>query len=95
MLRLSRPLLSGSKYISNSLGKRKPMSSKDGNKNYYKGVKGMTKEGRHTSKGKYISSAHKKLTIVPPPAGDAAFGLKPYVSPWVLKERRREYDPEA
>lgn len=39
-----------SKYISKSARKRIPMTSKMGNKNFYKG-KGGTKEGRLNSKG--------------------------------------------
>ena len=39
-----------SKYISKSARKRIPMTSKMGNKNYYKG-KGATKEGTLNSKG--------------------------------------------
>lgn len=40
-----------SKYISKSARKRIPMTSKMGNKNFYKG-KGATKEGKINSRGK-------------------------------------------
>eukprot|EP00752_Nemacystus_decipiens_P009730 g8689.t2 len=42
-----------SKYISKSARKRIPMTSKMGNKNFYKG-KGSTKEGRLNSKAEAV-----------------------------------------
>lgn len=45
-----------SKYISKSARKRIPMTSKMGNKNFYKG-KGSTKEGKINSKGIYAPRA--------------------------------------
>lgn len=46
-----------SKYISKSARKRIPMTSKMGNKNFYKG-KGSTKEGKLNSKGMYVCALH-------------------------------------
>ncbi|CAM9755676.1 unnamed protein product [Ascophyllum nodosum] len=74
-----------SKYISKSARKRIPMTSKMGNKNFYKG-KGSTKEGQLNSKGRFIVNHDKRLEIVAPDL--TGFKLKPYVSNAVWKPRR-------
>eukprot|EP00752_Nemacystus_decipiens_P009729 g8689.t1 len=74
-----------SKYISKSARKRIPMTSKMGNKNFYKG-KGSTKEGRLNSKGRFIVDPEKRLEIIAPDL--EGFKLKPYVSKAVWKPRR-------
>ena len=66
-----------SKYLSKSAGKRLPLTSKRGNKNYYKG-KGATKEGRLTSKGRFIVDKLKRLQLVVPDL--TGFKLKPYIA---------------
>jgi hypothetical protein len=48
--------------------------------NFYKG-KGGRREGRHTSKGKYVLDTSLHLEIVAPtPRPDTGFALKPYVA---------------
>jgi len=54
-----------SKYISKSAKKRLPLTTKRAHKGFYKG-KGSTKEGRLTSKGKFIVDPLKKLELVVP-----------------------------
>jgi hypothetical protein len=54
-----------SKYISKSAKKRIPLTTKRAGKGYYKG-KGATKEGRLTSKGRFIADPKKKLELVVP-----------------------------
>ncbi|CAM9608196.1 unnamed protein product [Ectocarpus sp. 13 AM-2016] len=75
-----------SKYISKSARKRIPMTSKMGNKNFYKG-KGATKEGTINSRaGRFIVDPEKRLEIIAPDLD--GFKLKPYVSKAVWKPRR-------
>ena len=54
-----------SKYISKSAKKRIPLTTKRAGKGYYKG-KGSTKEGRLTSKGKFLSDPRKKVELMVP-----------------------------
>ncbi len=54
-----------SKYISKSAKKRIPLTTKRAGKGYYKG-KGGTKEGRLTSKGRFIVDPKKRLELVVP-----------------------------
>jgi hypothetical protein len=54
-----------SKYISKSMKKRIPLTTKRAGKGYYKG-KGATKEGRLTSKGRFIPDRKKMLELVVP-----------------------------
>ena len=54
-----------SKYLSKSATKRLPLTSKRARKGYYKG-NGATKEGRLTSKGKFIVDPSKQLELVVP-----------------------------
>ena len=54
-----------SKNMSNSATKRAPLTTKRARKGFYKG-KGGTKEGRITSKGRYIGDARKKLNLIVP-----------------------------
>lgn len=54
-----------SKYLSKSAAKRLPLSTKRAGKGYYKG-KGGTKEGRLTSKGKFIVNPLKRLELIVP-----------------------------
>ena len=54
-----------SKYLSKSAAKRLPLSTKRAGKGYYKG-KGGTKEGRLTSKGKFIVDPLKRLELIVP-----------------------------
>ncbi len=53
------------KYYGKSRGKRIPLTSKQGNKNYYKG-NGCRSEGRHTSKGGYVMDKSKMLELIVP-----------------------------
>jgi len=57
--------------------RRGPMTTKQGNVNYYKGTRGRS-EGVHTAKGAFATRPERLLTIVPP-ANLAACELKPYV----------------
>ncbi|VEU40816.1 unnamed protein product [Pseudo-nitzschia multistriata] len=66
-----------SKYISKSARKRMPLTTKRAGKGYYKG-KGATKEGRLTSKGKFIPDPKKKLELIVPDL--EGFNLKPYIA---------------
>ena len=54
-----------SKYISKSMKKRIPLTTKRAGKGYYKG-NGATKEGRLTSKGRFIPNRLKMLELVVP-----------------------------
>jgi len=54
-----------SKYISKSAKKRIPLTTKRAGKGYYKG-NGSTKEGRLTSKGKFLSDPRKKVELMVP-----------------------------
>jgi hypothetical protein len=54
-----------SKYISKAARKRVPMNTKRAGKGYYKG-KGGTKEGRLTSKAKFIVDPKKRLELIVP-----------------------------
>jgi hypothetical protein len=54
-----------SKYLSKSATKRLPLTTKRARKGYYKG-KGGTKEGRLTSKGKFIVDPSKRLQLIVP-----------------------------
>ena len=71
--RLSRPLplyesiqqRFMSKYLSKAAAKRLPLNTKRAGKGYYKG-KGGTKEGRLTSKGRFIVDPNKRLELIVP-----------------------------
>jgi Mitochondrial ribosomal protein L27 len=54
-----------SKYLSKAAAKRLPLSTKRARKGYYKG-KGGTKEGRLTSKAKFIVDPLKRLQLIVP-----------------------------
>ena len=54
-----------SKYLSKAAAKRLPLNAKRAGKGYYKG-KGGTKEGRLTSKGRYIVDHDKRLELIVP-----------------------------
>jgi hypothetical protein len=54
-----------SKYLSKSAAKRLPLNTKRAGKGYYKG-KGSTKEGRLTSKAKFIVDPKKRVELVVP-----------------------------
>ena len=54
-----------SKNLSNSATKRLPLTTKRVRKDYYKG-NGATKEGRITSKGKFIPDPNKQLKLIIP-----------------------------
>ena len=54
-----------SKYLSKSATKRLPMTTKRAGKGFYKG-KGGTKEGRLTSKGRFIVDPKKRLQLMVP-----------------------------
>ncbi len=58
-----------SKYLSKSAAKRLPLSTKRAGKGYYKG-KGGTKEGRLTSKAKFIVDPKKRLELIVPDLSD-------------------------
>eukprot|EP00535_Pseudo-nitzschia_heimii_P001184 CAMPEP_0197175132 /NCGR_PEP_ID=MMETSP1423-20130617/1431_1 /TAXON_ID=476441 /ORGANISM="Pseudo-nitzschia heimii, Strain UNC1101" /LENGTH=150 /DNA_ID=CAMNT_0042624207 /DNA_START=127 /DNA_END=579 /DNA_ORIENTATION=- len=66
-----------SKYISKSAKKRIPLTTKRAGKGYYKG-KGATKEGRLTTKGRFIPDEKKKLELMVPDL--KGFTLKPYIA---------------
>jgi len=66
-----------SKFLSKSARKRQPLTVKRGDKNYYKG-KGATKQGRHTSKAKFMVDPKKLLELVFPDLN--GFKLKPYIA---------------
>ncbi|CAB9508533.1 Ribosomal protein [Seminavis robusta] len=72
-----------SKYMSKQATKRQPLTTKRARKGYYKG-KGGTKEGRLTSKGKFIVDPLKRLQLIVPDL--EGFKLKPYVALGVPKE---------
>merc|ERR1712216_82548 len=60
--------------------KTRPLGSKMGNKNYYKG-KGGLNMGKHTKRGGFIVQREKVPMIVAPDwAKIEASGLKPYVA---------------
>eukprot|EP00525_Craspedostauros_australis_P007029 CAMPEP_0198115636 /NCGR_PEP_ID=MMETSP1442-20131203/6671_1 /TAXON_ID= /ORGANISM="Craspedostauros australis, Strain CCMP3328" /LENGTH=90 /DNA_ID=CAMNT_0043773177 /DNA_START=285 /DNA_END=557 /DNA_ORIENTATION=+ len=71
-----------SKYMSKSATKRMPLNTKRAGKGYYKG-KGGTKEGRITSKGKFVVDPLKRLELVVPDL--TGFKLKPYIASTVSK----------
>ena len=79
-----------SKYLSKSARKRLPLTTKRASRGgFYKG-KGATKEGRLTSKGKFIVNPLKRLELVVPDL--TGFKLKPYIAASVHKhppEKRR------
>ena len=54
-----------SKYLSRAAKKRIPLTTKRAHKGFYKG-KGGTKEGRLTSKGKFMVDPLKKLELIIP-----------------------------
>jgi large subunit ribosomal protein L41 len=54
-----------SKYISKSAKKRLPLTTKRAGKGFYKG-KGSTKEGRLTSKGRFIVDPLRRLELIIP-----------------------------
>ena len=54
-----------SKYLSKAATKRLPLTTKRAGKGYYKG-KGGTKEGRITSKGKFIVDPKKRVQLMVP-----------------------------
>ncbi|KAG5358466.1 54S ribosomal protein L27 [Yarrowia sp. B02] len=65
--------------VSKNGNKRLPLTSKQGNKNFYKGH-GAAGVGKTTSKGRYIINRDKVRTFVVP-AGLESCDLKPFVSP--------------
>jgi large subunit ribosomal protein L41 len=75
-----------SKYISKSAKKRLVLTTKRAHKGFYKG-KGGTKEGRLTSKGKFVVNHLKRLELIVPDLTN--FMLKPYIASTVPK-----YAPE-
>lgn len=85
-----------SKYMSKSARKRMPLTTKRASRGgYYKG-KGGTKEGRLTSKGKFIVDPTKQLELIVPDL--TGFKLKPYIAASVPKyppEKQRNRVPTA
>lgn len=82
-----------SKFLSKSATKRLPLNTKRAKKGYYKG-KGGTKEGRLTSKGKFIADPLKKLNLIVPDL--EGFPLKPYIActvPRIPPEQRSSSTP--
>ena len=73
--------------LSNALATRGKFSPRQGRRgaasakriNFYKG-KGGRREGRHTSKGKYVLDKSLQLDIVAPAPRPDGFALKPYVA---------------
>jgi large subunit ribosomal protein L41 len=66
-----------SKYVSKSMKKNLPLTTKRAHKGFYKG-KGGTSEGRLNSKGRFIVNPLKRLELVVPDL--TAFRLKPYIA---------------
>ena len=67
-----------SKYVSKSMRKILPLTTKRARKGFYKG-KGCTKEGKLNSKGRFIVNRLKRLQLVIP--NDlSTFRLKPYIA---------------
>uniref|UniRef100_A0A7S3L6Q4 Uncharacterized protein n=1 Tax=Amphora coffeiformis TaxID=265554 RepID=A0A7S3L6Q4_9STRA len=83
-----------SKYMSKSARKRQPLTTKRASRGgFYKG-KGGTKEGRLTSKGKFIVDPLKRLELIVPDL--TGFKLKPYIAASVPKhppEKQRNRIP--
>lgn len=71
-----------SKYLSKAAKKRIPLNTKRVGKGFYKG-KGGTKEGRLTSKAKFIVDPLKRLELVVPDL--SGFRLKPYIASTVSR----------
>lgn len=85
-----------SKYVSKSAKKRLPLTTKRARKGFYKG-KGGTKEGRLTSKGRFIVNPLKRLELVVPENLDS-FRLKPYIAASASKfppEERHSLSPTS
>ena len=72
-----------SKYLSKSAKKRLPLNTKWAGKGYVKG-KRCTREGRRTSKGRFIVDPLKRLELIAPVI-DETFKLKPYIAAKVSK----------
>ena len=66
-----------SKYLSKAATKRLPLTTKKAGKGYSKGNR-ATKEGRLTSKGKFIVDPLKRVELVVPNL--LGFKLKPYIA---------------
>jgi Mitochondrial ribosomal protein L27 len=67
-----------SKYVSKSMKKNLPLTTKRARKGFYKG-KGCTKEGKLNSTGRFIVNPLKRLQLVVP--NDlSTFRLKPYIA---------------
>jgi large subunit ribosomal protein L41 len=66
-----------SKYVSKSMKKNLPLTTKRAGKGFYKG-KGCTSEGRINSKARFIVNPLKRLELVVPDL--SGFRLKPYIS---------------
>ncbi|GAX10481.1 hypothetical protein FisN_21Lh179 [Fistulifera solaris] len=78
-----------SKYLSKAAKKRLVLTTKRAHKGFYKG-NGATKEGRLTSKGKFIVDPLRRLELVVPDL--TGFKLKPYIArsvPRVPPEQQR------
>ena len=72
-----------SKYLSKSAAKRLPLTTKRAGKGYYKG-KGGTKEGRLTSKARFIVDPMRRLQLVVPDLeGFKVCRLYKYILPYV------------
>ena len=67
-----------SKYVSKSMKKNLPLTTKRARKGFYKG-KGGTKEGRINSIGRFIVNPLKRLQLVVP-HDLSNFRLKPYIA---------------
>eukprot|EP01039_Chlorochromonas_danica_P007731 gene7731-8542_t len=76
-----------SKYISNSRAKRLPLTTKRAGKGFYKGNRGR-KEGRLTSKGRFIMIPEKCTELVVPDL--TGFTLKPYIAVGAKRNLREE-----
>jgi hypothetical protein len=67
-----------SKYVSKSMKKNLPLTTKRARKGFYKG-KGGTKEGRINSTGRFVVNPLKRLQLVVP-HDLSNFRLKPYIA---------------
>jgi large subunit ribosomal protein L41 len=66
-----------SKYVSKSMKKNLPLTTKRAGKGFYKG-KGCTSEGHINSKARFITNPLKRLELVVPDL--SGFRLKPYIA---------------
>ncbi|CAM9996127.1 unnamed protein product [Phaeothamnion confervicola] len=77
----------GIKHVTKAGRKRVPLHVKRAPIGYYKGNQ-CRKEGRLTSKGRFLADPERRLEIVAPDL--TGFKLLPYVAPGIMTPRQRE-----